>query len=197
MNIVKTALLPTTALACVALAGQANASLALFNSFTGNELVSTDGCGSNTATCTLQSNIQAGSTIQAAYLYSSTFSSTTDPNGVTLSKGAANVSPTFTALGVNNGFLQAWRADVTSFVQANANIGSLTTWTANEGAKTTSIDGETLVIVYSNATILRSDTPQTNPLRFTNCCIPSRRRTTPLRFARMSRSVGPTRPSTC
>jgi len=152
MNILKSGLLATTALACVAVAGQANASLALFNSFTGNELVSTDGCGSNTATCTLQSNIQAGSTIQAAYLYSSTFSSTTNPNGVTLSKGAANVVPVFTPLGATAFPLQAWRADVTGFVQSNANIGSLTTWVANEGAQTSVIDGEALVIVYSNAT---------------------------------------------
>src|ERR1700730_17573006 len=152
MNIVKTALLATTGFACVAVAEQANASLVLFNSFTGNELVSTDGCGSNTATCALQSNIQAGSTIQAAYLYSSTFSSTTNPNGVTLSKGAATVAPNFTPLGATAFPLQAWRAVVTSFVQANANIGSLTTWTANEGAQTGIIDGEALVIVYSNAT---------------------------------------------
>ncbi len=139
-------------LAILAMAGYAQASLTVFNSFTGNELVSTDGCGSTTASCTLQSNIQAGSTIQAAYLYSSTFSTSTNPNGVTLSVGANTVTPTFTALGVNNGFLQAWRADVTSFVQAHANIGSLTTWTATEGANTFSIDGEALVIVYSNPT---------------------------------------------
>src|SRR5438132_14195490 len=106
MNILKAGLLATTALACVALAGHANASLVLFNSFTGNELVSTDGCGSNTATCTLQSNIQAGSTIQAAYLYSSTFSSTTDPYGVPLSIVAVKVPPAFTQLRVNNDFLQ-------------------------------------------------------------------------------------------
>jgi PEP-CTERM motif len=153
MNILnwRNGLLAGTALAGLALAGQANASLSLFNSFTGNELASTDGCGSLAATCTLQSNIQAGSTIQAAYLYSSTFSSTTNPNGTSLSKGATTVTPTFVPLGVNNGFLQAWRADVTSFVQANANIGSLTTWTANEGAQSSIIDGETLVVVYSNA----------------------------------------------
>jgi hypothetical protein len=138
-------------LAILGLVGHAQASLTLFNSFTGNELVSTDGCGSSTATCTMQSNIQAGSTIQAAYLYSSTFDTTTNPNGVTLGMAANTVTPTFTPLGVN-GFLQAWRADVTSFVQANANIGSLTTWTVNEGANTSAIDGEALVVVYSNAT---------------------------------------------
>jgi hypothetical protein len=151
-RLIKTGLLATTALAGIAFAGQANASLALFNSFTGNELVSTDGCGSTTASCTLNSLIQSGSTIQAAYLYSSTFNPSTNPNGVTFSQGAATVTPTFTPLGVADGFLQAWRADVTSFVQANANIGSLTTWTANEGGNTSAIDGETLVIVYSNPT---------------------------------------------
>ena len=141
------------ALAMLAWVGEAGATLSLFNTFTGNELVSTDGCGSNTASCTLQSNIQAGSTIQAAYLYSSTFSSTTNPNGITLGKDANSTTPTFTPLGVNViPDLQAWRADVTNFVVANANIGSLTTWTVTEGAKTSILDGEALVIVYSNAT---------------------------------------------
>ncbi|MGH6678605.1 MAG: hypothetical protein ACREDL_06650, partial [Bradyrhizobium sp.] len=150
--LMKSGLLVGTALAGFAFAGQANASLALFNSFTGNELASTDGCGSFTATCTLDSLIQAGSTIQAAYLYSSTFATTTNPNGVTLSTGANTITPTFTPLGVADGLLQAWRANVTSFVQTNANIGSLTKWTANEGAQTAAIDGESLVIVYQNAT---------------------------------------------
>jgi len=146
------AVLIVAALAMLAWVGEAGATLSLFNTFTGNELVSTDGCGSNTASCTLQSNIQAGSTIQAAYLYSSTFSSSTDPNGITLGKGANSTTPTFTPLGVNNGFLQAWRADVTSFVANNANLGSLTTWTVTEGGKSLILDGEALVIVYSNAT---------------------------------------------
>ena len=145
-------LLVVAALAMLAWVGEAGATLSVFNTFTGNELVSTDGCGSNTASCTLQSNIQAGSTIQAAYLYSSTFQSTTDPNGITLGKGANSTAPTFTPLGANNVSLQAWRADVTSFVQANANIGSLTTWLVTEGANTSNLDGEALVIVYSNAT---------------------------------------------
>lgn len=138
------------ALGAGVLAGPASASLTLFNSFTGNEGVSTDGCGSTTATCTLQSLIPTGSTIQAAFLYSSTFSSSTNPNGTTLSQGANTVTPTFTPLGVNNGFLQAWRADVTSFVQNNITLGSTTKWTANEGAQTSAIDGEALVVVFSN-----------------------------------------------
>jgi len=137
------------ALVAGVLVGPASASLSLFQSFTGPEGVSTDGCGSNTATCTLISNIPTGSTIQAAFLYSSTFSASTDPNGTSLSLGAASVTPTFTALGQNLG-LQAWRADVTAFVQANITLGANTTWTANEGNKTFNIDGEALVIVFSN-----------------------------------------------
>ena len=147
----KTGLLVVAVLAMLAWVGEAGATLSVLNTFTGNELVSTDGCGSKTASCTLQSNIQAGSTIQAAYLYSSTFTSTTDPNGITLGKGGATTTPIFIPLGLNNGFLQAWRADVTNFVQTNANIGSLTTWTVTEGGKTSVLDGEAIVIVYSNA----------------------------------------------
>src|SRR6266478_3818792 len=152
MMLKSAAVIIVAALAILAWVGEAGATLSLFNTFTGNELVSTDGCGSNTASCTMQSNIQAGSTIQAAYLYSSTFTSTTDPNGITLGKGGATTTPIFIPLGVNLiPDLQAWRADVTSFVQANANIGSLTTWTVTEGGKTSVLDGEAIVIVYSNA----------------------------------------------
>ena len=155
----RTGLLVVAVLAMLAWVGEAGATLSVFNTFTGNELVSTDGCGSITASCTLQSNIQAGLTIQAAYLYTSTFTVAPipvlpDPNPITLGKGAATTTPTFIPLGVNNGFLQAWRADVTSFVQGNANIGSLTTWTVTQGGTTSPNFGETgeaIVIVYSNA----------------------------------------------
>jgi hypothetical protein len=147
-----TGMLVVAALAMLVVVGRADASLSTFKSFTGNDLASTDGCGSNTATCTLVSNLQAGSEILGAWLYSSTFNSTTDPNGITFNKGLTSTTPTFTPLGVNNGFLQAWRADVTGFVTANANLGSLTTWTVNEGGKTAALDGEALVIVYKNAT---------------------------------------------
>lgn len=134
----------------VALAAPANASLALFQSYTGNVGVSTDGCGSFTPTCTLQSAIPLGSTIQAAFLYSSTFNTTTNPNGTTLQTGlAAPIAPTFTPLGAN-GFLQAWRADVTGYVQANMALGGATL-TANEGAQSSIIDGEALVVAFTNA----------------------------------------------
>ncbi|SRR6266496_862144 len=138
------------ALVAGVLVGPASASLTLFQSFTGNEGVSTDGCGSNTATCTLISNIPTGSTIQAAFLYSSMIPNGGNPNGTSLSQGANTVTPTFTALGANNVGLQAFRADVTAFVQANITLGANTNWIANEGNKTASIDGNALVIVFSN-----------------------------------------------
>ena len=115
--------------------------------------LSTDGCGSNGPTCTLDSMLPTGATITQAYLYSSTYNPQTDPNGVMFSQGAATTTPTFVALGANNFGLQAWKANVTSFVQANANLGSLTTWTANEGGNTSAIDGETLVIAYTDPSI--------------------------------------------
>jgi hypothetical protein len=155
----RSSVLTATILAGFGVAGPAQASLTLFQSFTAaGESASTDGCGSSGATCTLDSLIPAGSTIQAAYLYSSTYANTTNPNGVTLSQGANMVTPTFTPLGVNNGFLQAWRANVTGFVQANASLGSLTTWTVNEGTQTAAIDGEGLVIAYTNPAISNTQT---------------------------------------
>ncbi len=147
-------LLAATMLAGAGAAGQANASLSLFNSFTGNEAVSTDGCGSTTQSCTLQSLVPTGSTIQAAYLYSSMFGQpgSGNPSGTTLNLGASSVAPTFTALGTNAvAGLQAYRADVTSFVQNNITLGSTTTWTAKE--TNGSQDGEALVVVWSNPTV--------------------------------------------
>jgi len=152
----RTGWLVVAALAMFAWVGDAGAAtLTVFKTFTGNNLVSTDGCGTLGESCTLISNIQAGSTIQAAYLYSSTHSLRLpfpDPNGITLSQGAATVAPLFIPLGINTDLLQAWRADVTDFVKTNANLGSLTTWTVTEGAKSAVLDGEALVIVYSNPT---------------------------------------------
>src|SRR6266581_113672 len=60
------------------------------------------------------------------------FNTATNPNGTQLIQGANSVTPTFTPLGAN-GVLQAWRANVTSFVQANITLGATTVWTANEG----------------------------------------------------------------
>jgi hypothetical protein len=157
----KSLLLAATIAASTGGIGTASASLSLFQSVTGvGADATTDGCGSTTASCTLQSNVPTDATIVGAYLYSSTFSSTTNPNGVTLQTGAsAAVTPTFTALGVNNSssILQAWRADVTSYVQANMALGGATL-TANEGANSSAIDGEALVVTYTEPSKLTTST---------------------------------------
>jgi hypothetical protein len=138
-------LLATTALAGVAFAAPANASLALFQTFSApGEATSTDGCGSLSATCSMHNTIPVGATIDGAWLYSSTFNPATNPNGTTLAAGGPAIVPVFTPLGAQNG-LQAWRANVSAFVTANA---AAATWTVNEGAQTAAIDGESLVISY-------------------------------------------------
>ena len=149
----KKILLAATVLTGFAAVGPAQASLTLFTSYTGNAGMTTDGCGSNDATCTLQSVVPTGSTIQSAYLYSSTFNPSVNPNGTTLQTGlGAPIAPTFTPLGVADGFLQAWRANVTSYVQANMALGGATL-TVNEGAQTSVLDGEGLVVTYSNPSL--------------------------------------------
>lgn len=58
----KAGLLAGTALAGLAMSGPANASLMVFRSFTASgEAVSTDGCGSLAASCSLHNTIPAGS----------------------------------------------------------------------------------------------------------------------------------------
>jgi hypothetical protein len=128
-------------------AGSAQASLTSFQTFVGQDGLSTGGCGSTSQTCTFTSSVPVGSTVLGAYLYSSLFSTTAVPGG-TLNGNAVNYA---TALGVNaTAFNQAWRADVTSIVAplvASAASSTLSfTVTETNGNQ----DGEALVIVYSN-----------------------------------------------
>ena len=86
-------------------------------SFNGNGNWSIDGCGSNnTPTCSIDAVVPTGSTIEAAFLYSTNTPSSATPtvnfDGTTFS-GAD-----WTSLGANNAFLEAFRVDVTSLVSA-------------------------------------------------------------------------------
>ena len=60
----KSGLLAATMLTALAAAIPAQASLSVLQTFTGNAGVTTDGCGTNAATCTLQSVVPVGSTIE-------------------------------------------------------------------------------------------------------------------------------------
>lgn len=131
------------------------ASLTAFQSFTGNVAVSTDGCGSTSQTCTLTANAAAGSTVVAAYLYTSTFSNpaSTTPTGNTLNGNAVTYTANLGSDPFNCCSLRAFRADVTSIVAAviNGGGGGAYNFTMNE---TLSIqDGESLVVVYSNGAL--------------------------------------------
>jgi len=126
----------------------AAASLTTFATFVGSDGVSTDGCGSTSSGCTLTASVPAGSTVLAAYLYTS-LSSTGTPGG-TLSGSPVS----YTALGVNNGFLQAWRADVTATVAAVVGSGGAAPFNfAVTETASGSQDGEALVVVYSNPSL--------------------------------------------
>jgi len=142
------AAVPVFVFAALLYAMPASASLTTFATYTGSVGMSTDGCGSTTQNCTIQASIPTGSTVLAAYLYTSLFDITA-PGG-TLNGSAVTYT---TALGVNQGFLQAWRADVTSIVASAVGAGGAVpfnfTVTETNGAQ----DGEALVVVYSNAAL--------------------------------------------
>jgi len=136
------------AIAALGMAGSANASLSLFQTFTGDVHMSTAGCGSTTQNCNMTVNVPVGATVLGVYLYSSLFSSAT-PGGV-LSLGATtnNYGSGATALGpnVSSPTLQAWRKDVTSTFASKFSAGGAFTFNVTETDSTQ--DGEGLVVVY-------------------------------------------------
>jgi hypothetical protein len=132
----------------IGLASLASASLTLFQSYNGNVGLSTDGCGSITQVCPITANVPTGATVLAAYLYSSTFGPVT-PGG-TLNGQTVNYS---TALGVDIGYLEAFRADVTSIVAPviDGGPGGVYNFTVTE--TNSGQDGEGLVVVYSDPSL--------------------------------------------
>lgn len=130
---------------------QAHAALTPFQSYVGNVALSTDGFGSTTESGIISASVPAGSTVLAAYLYSATNSASTVPT-VTLGGSAVTFGPA-----VPNATaccdLRSYRADVTSLVAPtiNGGGGGIYNFTvAESGLPYYSIDGEALVVVYSN-----------------------------------------------
>jgi hypothetical protein len=137
--------------AALGVAGSASASLGLFQSFTGDVGMSTAGCGSTTQTCTMTVNVPTNATVLGVYLYSSLFATSAPGGNLTLTTPAGptiSYSTGTTALGVDNGFLQAWRKDVTSTFATPMSAGGAFTYTVTE--TNGSQDGEGLVVVYQN-----------------------------------------------
>jgi hypothetical protein len=144
------------ALGMILAATAAQAADVLFQQYSGDYGISTSGWGSTSSSGTISTEaIPLGSTVTAAYLYSSTYSfgSPTIPGG-TLGGTTVNYS---TSLGINSSAccnLQAWRADVTSIVAPVVNGGSGGAY--NFGITETNTlnqDGEALVVVYTNSAL--------------------------------------------
>jgi len=127
---------------------RAEASLSVFQTYVGTYGVSTDGFGSTSQSGVISAQIPVGATVVGAYLYTSLYSASAVPGG-TFGGSAVNYA---TPLGVDAGFLQAWRADVTSTVAAGYNgLGGVYNFNVTETSGFQ--DGEALVVVYSVPTL--------------------------------------------
>jgi hypothetical protein len=127
-------------------AAPANAALTVFQTFTGNYAISSDGAGSLSAANTVNATVPAGATVIAAYLYQSNQNTggnqpvSLNGNALSFSTNVVNTSATF---------LNSSRADVTSIVAPviNGGAGGVYNFAVNEG-NTNGTDGTALVVVY-------------------------------------------------
>jgi hypothetical protein len=133
----------------------------VFQTYTGTVGYSADGFGSVDGTGTISAGIPAGATVIAAYLYTSTYSCSGGPcDADYVPTGTLNGSAlSYTALGQVVGSccgLQAWRADVTSIVDAQVGTASglVQDFSITEGAESfeRGADGSALVVVYDDPT---------------------------------------------
>ncbi|WP_417463006.1 PEP-CTERM sorting domain-containing protein [Kordiimonas sp.] len=134
-------------------AGGASASLVEFQSFFGNFAISSDGWGGTDGNGVISAQVDGGSTVAAAYLYSSNIAgNATAPTQVTLD---GQLVTGYTNLGTNNQNLTAFRSDVTSIVKSTIESGGggIYDFAITEGGERLSIDGHALVVVYENAAL--------------------------------------------
>lgn len=134
-------------------AGPAAASLTSFQTFVGNVGYSSDGFGSLSQSGTISASVPAGSTVLAAYLYTSMFSNSSGAGaGATLDGSAVSFGPTVAQSPSCCG-LSMTRADVTSIIKPliDGGPGGIYDFAITEASS--SQDGEALVVVYSNAAL--------------------------------------------
>lgn len=140
--------------AAIVSASSASASLAPFQSFVGKYAMSTDGFGSTSESGVISASVPAGSTVVAAYLYSAT-NNTNNVPAVSLDGNLATFGPAVSnATACCN--LKSYRADVTGLVASviNGGGGGIYNFNVREGgASSTQIDGEALVVIYSNPSL--------------------------------------------
>lgn len=149
MNKIKALCLTLIGICCIS-AGGVQASLTAFQQYNGRVGYSTDGFGSTSQSGTISASVPVGSTVLAAYLYTSTFNNAAMTGVGGLFNGNA---VSYTSLGVNAASccsLVAGRTDVTSIVKPiiDGGAGGVYNFTITETSSTQ--DGEALVVVYSN-----------------------------------------------
>jgi hypothetical protein len=137
------------------LAISANAQLTPNYTFNGNGDWSLSGDGlASDPSGNLQAIVPTGSTVQAAFLYSAQFFTFAAPD-ITLG-GTEYSGNAWTQLPVNtNGFLDAYRANVTTQIQAAVGSGSTSPFNFSlvqngPNSSSANTDGEVLAIVFSN-----------------------------------------------
>jgi len=136
-----------------AFAAPAHAGLVVLQTFSGNVGYSSDGFGSDSQNGTISAFVPVGSTVVAAYLYTSTFGTFTNAGG-----SLNGQALTYARLGRSGSSypLEAGRADVTSLVASVINGGSGGLYDFNVTETSANQDGEALVVVYTNATLANS-----------------------------------------
>ncbi len=128
------------------LAGRAEASLVLQNSFQGRVGLTTDGLGTSSGSGSFQTEVAAGSQVQGAYIYAQRLSLATWATSPTITFAGVALSNAVLLDGGNTAVF-----DVTSIVQAQLNPAQATqTWSMVEN---TDLQGSGLAIVYSNASL--------------------------------------------
>src|ERR1700685_2037875 len=130
----------------------AHAQLNVFYQFNGTGNWSISGVGSNnTPVGTLLADVPTGSTVQAAYLFSSQYGGA--PFTPDISLGASEYTGSaWTYQGINNNYEDSYVANVTAQMKTAIGGGSATPYqfVVNENVGNGSTDGEALVVVYSN-----------------------------------------------
>lgn len=150
-------LVSAAAVAVAAIGGNAHAALTTFKTYVGSYGVSSDGWGSTSQAGVITANVPAGATVEAAYLYTSTyFNSTLSGVGGTLN-GVALTG--LTSLGVNSASccaLTAGRYDVTSILKPTIDGGAGGAYNFNVTETSSSQDGYALVVIYKDASLSES-----------------------------------------
>ncbi len=129
-----------------------SAALIVHDSYYGNVAMSSDGFGSSSDSGTISASVDAGSTVLAAFLYTTTQGSESTPtvllNGTVVSFGPEVVNTSQAQLGMH-------RADVTSIVKSiiESGSGGIYDFSIEETVGGAYVDGSGLVIVYENSAL--------------------------------------------